>query len=124
MAMEFVGWRDAQGAHVAVRKGPHGRAYPLNLRLGEVNHSPTGFEWGYSGSGPAQLAYAMLRYTSGARGTALHFYQLFKSEVICRLNRDAFILPVATVSKWLDAKFSCDVIDLGALVDEILEGQQ
>lgn len=33
----------------------------LPLYLDEVNHSPTGFEWGYRGSGPAQLAYAILR---------------------------------------------------------------
>jgi hypothetical protein len=30
--------------------------YSLTLR----NHSPTGFEWGYAGSGPAQLALALL----------------------------------------------------------------
>ena len=30
----------------------------LNPRLDLWNHSPTGFEWGYSGSGPAQLALA------------------------------------------------------------------
>jgi len=31
---------------------------PLNPRLDLYNHSPTGFEWGYGGSGPAQLALA------------------------------------------------------------------
>ena len=29
---------------------------PLALRLNVRSHSPTGFAWGYSGSGPAQLA--------------------------------------------------------------------
>jgi hypothetical protein len=33
---------------------------PLNLRLDLRNHSPSGFEWGYGGSGPAQLALALL----------------------------------------------------------------
>jgi hypothetical protein len=37
-----------------------GRARPLPLRLDLDNHSPTGFEWGYRGSGPAQLALALL----------------------------------------------------------------
>lgn len=32
----------------------------LNPRLDLFNHSPTGFEWGYGGSGPAQLALAIL----------------------------------------------------------------
>jgi hypothetical protein len=32
----------------------------LDPRLDLYNHSPNGFEWGYSGSGPAQLALAIL----------------------------------------------------------------
>ncbi len=32
----------------------------LPLCLQHVNHSPTGFNWGYYGSGPAQLAFAIL----------------------------------------------------------------
>lgn len=35
---------------------------PLELRLDLCNHSPTGFEWGYGGSGPAQLALAILAH--------------------------------------------------------------
>jgi hypothetical protein len=33
---------------------------PLPPRLDLFNHSPAGFDWGYGGSGPAQLALAML----------------------------------------------------------------
>jgi hypothetical protein len=33
---------------------------PLPLRLELARHSPTGFEFGYTGSGPAQLALAIL----------------------------------------------------------------
>ena len=33
---------------------------PLDPRLDLWNHSPTGFQWGYGGSGPAQLALALL----------------------------------------------------------------
>src|SRR5262245_1194599 len=32
----------------------------LPARLDLRSHSPTGFEWGYGGSGPAQLALALL----------------------------------------------------------------
>lgn len=32
---------------------------PLPMRLDLANHSPTGFSWGYGGSGPAQLALAL-----------------------------------------------------------------
>lgn len=33
---------------------------PLAPRRDLFNHSPTGFEWGYGGSGPAQLALALM----------------------------------------------------------------
>ena len=42
------------------------------------NHSPDGFNWGYGGSGPAQLALAiMLKLTGKADG-----YQDFKFKII------------------------------------------
>ena len=45
------------------------------------NHSPDGFNWGYEGSGPAQLALAiMLKLTGKADG-----YQDFKRRVIATL---------------------------------------
>ena len=37
---------------------------PLGPRLDLFNHSPTGFEWGYFGSGPAQLALAIVAHHS------------------------------------------------------------
>lgn len=33
--------------------------------LKHVRHSPDGFEWGYGGSGPAQLAFAILLHLTG-----------------------------------------------------------
>jgi len=56
----YSGSRDiTKTAHVivVVETGKH---YPLPLRLDLFNHSPGGFEWGYGGSGPAQLALAIL----------------------------------------------------------------
>jgi hypothetical protein len=57
----------------------------LPLRLDLRNHSPTGFDWGYDGSGPAQLALAILAdYLQDDRAT-LTFYQDFKRSVIANL---------------------------------------
>lgn len=42
-----------------------GAETPLPGRNELVNHSPTGFEWGYGGSGPAQLAFAILCHHLG-----------------------------------------------------------
>ena len=55
------------------------RDFPLRLDL--RNHSPTGFEWGYGGSGPAQLALALLADAVGDEFAQTH-YQEFKREVI------------------------------------------
>jgi hypothetical protein len=49
------------------------------------NHSPTGFEWGYGGSGPAQLALAILLDYYGDEKKAANIYQDFKWRVIARL---------------------------------------
>ena len=57
----------------------------LNPRRDLWNHSPTGFEWGYGGSGPAQLALAILADHCGNDERALNFYQRFKWAVIAEL---------------------------------------
>jgi Family of unknown function (DUF6166) len=57
--------------------------------LGLVNHSPTGFSWGYGGSGPAQLALAVLLELTD-EASALATYQDFKWAVIARLPRSDF----------------------------------
>jgi hypothetical protein len=57
---EYHGVRDKNNtAHVFIVRGQaKRRKLPSALRV--VRHSPTGFEWGYDGSGPAQLAIAIL----------------------------------------------------------------
>lgn len=60
----------------------------LPPRLDLFNHSPTGFEWGYGGSGPAQLALALLAAELGDDGRALRLHQGFKWRMIVRLDRD------------------------------------
>jgi hypothetical protein len=70
-----------------------GRVLDLETSLKVVNHSPTGFCWGYAGSGPAQLALAILLDYLSDRSYALLIYQEFKSKVIARLPMDEdFIL--------------------------------
>lgn len=52
--------------------------HQLPLQLGVRSHSPTGFAWGYGGSGPAQLALALLVDALGDSALALEHYQEFK----------------------------------------------
>jgi len=48
-----------------------------------VNHSPTGLSWGYGGSGPCQLALALLCDAIG-KERALAIYQEFKEEQVAK----------------------------------------
>lgn len=48
------------------------------------NHSPTGFCWGYTGSGPAQLALALLLAAGVEKHDAEYLYQLFKTQHVAR----------------------------------------
>lgn len=58
---------------------------PLNPRFDLRNYSPSGFEWGYGGSGPAQLALAILAEHLGNEGLAEDLHQRFKWAVVATL---------------------------------------
>lgn len=58
----------------------------VSLRL--RNHSPSGFNWGYGGSGPAQLSIAILLDYYGNDAPELRYYQDFKFRVIASLPGD------------------------------------
>jgi hypothetical protein len=45
-------------------------------------HSPTGFSWGYGGSGPAQLALALLADALADDDRAVRLHQEFKFKVV------------------------------------------
>ena len=66
-----------------------GDARALQPRLDLANRSPTGFEWGYLGSGPAQLALAILADALDNDRLARQLYQRFKLRVIAPLPRYA-----------------------------------
>ena len=67
-----------------------GRA--LDPRFDLRKHSPDGFEWNYGGSGPAQLALAILADHLADDRQALDLYQRFKWAVIAGLPRKGWSL--------------------------------
>jgi len=73
----------------------------LQPSLGLANHSPTGFAWGYEGSGPAQLALAILLHFTGHPAWALAHYQDFKRAIIAKLPRSDFQIETLTVRNWI-----------------------
>jgi hypothetical protein len=76
---------------------------PLNPRLDLYNHSPTGFEWGYCGSGPAQLALAILADHLADDQQALNVYQRFKWAVITELPKKRWTLNSRDIDRAIQA---------------------
>jgi len=74
---------------------------PLPLRHDLRNHSPTGAEWGYGGSGPAQLALALLADALGDDELAERHYQKFKFEVVARFEKERWLLTRAEIRCWI-----------------------
>jgi len=76
---------------------------PLDPRNDLWDHSPDGFEWGYGGSGPTQLALGVLAHhldpNEGERAIALRM--AFKFSIVNRLP-EAFVLPVEAVEVWFE----------------------
>ena len=65
-----------------------------------INHSPDGFNWGYGGSGPAQLALGLLLDVTGDRKVAQHHYQAFKFDAVAHFGENWEISEVA-IRQWL-----------------------
>jgi len=65
-----------------------------------VKHSPDGFNWSYSGSGPAQLAFAILQYLVDDEFAKCH-YQKFKAEFIADLPPTNFVIDIASIRQWI-----------------------
>lgn len=68
-----------------------------------VRHSPTGIEWGYQGSGPADLARSILLQFADET-TADRHYVRFKEEVVAAVPRAGGVIRSADVRAWLAAQ--------------------
>lgn len=75
---------------------------PLNPRFDLWNHSPTGFEWD-DGSGPAQLALALLADALEDDADANQWYQEFKREVVAAFGHDDWALTDAQIRRAVQA---------------------
>lgn len=77
---------------------------PAALSRYEVRHSPDGFQWGYRGSGPAELARAILVRVVPDDDRARHpaCYQTFKEDVLAKIQRDEFALDFKIIREWFE----------------------
>ena len=81
---------------------PNGAPIALNPRRSQklYNHSPDGFQWGYGGSGPAQLALALLLDATNNPEIALAFYQAFKWERVAGWG-DSWSITKGSILMWV-----------------------
>lgn len=96
----FHALRTATGAKVYVK----GKS--LAPRRNWRNHSPLGFEWGYEGSGPAQLALAMLGHVFD-KAFALDHYQCFKREKLAQIEADEWYMEFDELREWRKHHLGC-----------------
>lgn len=89
----YIGSRSESGCTVAVLDVSGGRE--LDPRFDLRNHSPMGFEWGYGGSGPTQLALALAADVLCDDEAALDVYQRLKFRAVGRLPKDGWSLTEA-----------------------------
>ena len=87
---QYRGAATELGGEVTAEDGAGSR--PLDPRYDLRNHSPTGFAWGYGGSGPAQLALALCADALGDDGRAEGVYQEVKFRLVAGLPAGGWAL--------------------------------
>lgn len=98
--IEYKGIVNGYVEHIVLRV-EDGVERSLPLRLDIRHHSPDGFSWGYSGSGPSQLALALLADCCD-KETALKYYMEFRDKIIRPLSiHDGFVLTQNKVTGFI-----------------------
>lgn len=104
----YEGFRDDNDiAKVRVTvMGDHKTPDAVYLLKHVCRHSPTGIEWGYAGSGPADFALSLLYdhfgRTPEARARAEQIYQAFKVRCIAPLSRHGWTMDTAYIDEILN----------------------
>lgn len=112
------------------------RRLHFNIRPKVVHHSPSGWEWGYAGSGPSDFALNILQLfvpSSSVRGLApvkcwrgtcskfawLH-HIAFKNEYIAGLPRKGGVIEGASIRAWIAERHRGDAAhdEQRALIDD------
>ncbi|WP_422120777.1 DUF6166 domain-containing protein [Koleobacter methoxysyntrophicus] len=78
----------------------NGRAC-VNIPHSIIYHSPCGFEWGYGGSGPADLALNILYAVIGDKDLAFNLHQKFKWEFTAQIPWEGGVVKRPDVLKWI-----------------------
>ena len=77
----------------------------MNVPHAIIKHSPTGMEWGYGGSGPADLALNILMMFAG-QDFAQEHYQQFKWDVVAGVPQEGGTIPGIRIVEWINARLA------------------
>jgi len=102
----FVGVRIDGAVHVYRLDPPDCTRLKHHLVAGY--RTKGGFEWGYRGAGPAELAIAILHDVCQDDDVAARLYQRFKHDVIAFLPRAGFVMESEYVERWLMEQIASD----------------
>jgi hypothetical protein len=72
-----------------------------NIPQVEVYHSPSGFEWGYGGSGPADFALNILMLFTDKK-TAYALHQAFKWDFIAAMPKEGGTIKGDDIKRWIE----------------------
>lgn len=96
----YIGKREKEGCCIY----ENGRKIELEPSYNIKQHSPTGFEWGYRGAGPHQLALAILLDFTGNEMRALSYHNQFVEDFVVNFPQDGFVLTGIDLAVWINKK--------------------
>lgn len=91
-----------------------------------VHHSPNGYEFGYGGSGPADLALNVCQFflnMTGYEGEQIRLYdgkcwslawklhQKFKWEIVALVPRSGASIPFSTIDAWFRSNITSELLE-------------
>ena len=98
----FVGQRTSEtGVRITVVEEDKESTLDPKRSQAVYNHSPDGFQYGYRGSGPSQLALAILLEITNNDSLSLMLYQRFKADVVSGFE-DTWILSEQHIRQWIN----------------------
>lgn len=97
----YAGTRHDSNADINVSRNGH--TFWANRSIRCNNHSPDGFNWGYGGSGPAQLALALLLDVTDDEELAEQHHQEFKRDVVAGFD-DSWTYTARQIREWLERR--------------------
>lgn len=107
---------DPETRDIICQRDARGQAH-FNIPQRVIKHSPTGMEFGYSGSGCADLALNILCLFTRLH-VAEYAYQEFKATFVATLPREGGVIRGADVRTWLRDRYSDGEYRASLLVPE------